>query len=186
MKPRSKYTRPLPSEYILPRSLKKPIKPKRKPLLRDTEDFVNIEDTLSMRMYDEYRTKVKNPMSIIKFRKVIKKFFVELRKQMLNNEAGVFIKNFGYFCFIRNPKPNKRNHRHTMGHNFKPTFIPIRKDNLMQTWTMDGTFVHFIDFVKRMKMLKGKKYKMAFTMLNNLYGTNQIVVYKKEINDNNK
>lgn len=186
MKPRSKYTKPLPSEYIPPRSIKKPIERIRKPLFRDTQDFVNIEDTISMRMYDEYRKKVKEPISIKKFRKLINRFFVETRKQMLNNEAGVFIKNFGYFCIIRNPRPSRRNHKHTMGHNYNATFIPIRKDNLMQTWTIDGAFVFFIDFVKRMKMMKGKKYKMAFTMLNNLYGTSQVVVYKKEIDDNNQ
>ena len=56
----------------------------------------------------------------------------------------------------------------------------------MQTWTLDHTFLHFIHFVLRMKMLKGKKYKMAYTMLNNLYGTSQVSVYKKELYDNNK
>lgn len=186
MKMASKYTRPKGEDYVPPRTLKKLRKIRKRIEFRVSEEFVNIEDTFSYRMYDAYKRKSKNPMVLTEYRKLINKFFIAVRKHLLNNEAGVFIKDFGYFCIIRNPKPQRKNFKFSMKHKFEPTFIPIRKDNLMQTWTLDHTFLHFIHFVLRMKMLKGKKYKMAYTMLNNLYGTSQVSVYKKELYDNNK
>ena len=186
MKTASKYTRPKEDLYVTPRSLKKLRKIRKKIELEESKDFVNIEDTFSYRMYDAYKRKSKDPMLLTEYRKLIDTFFVKVRKHLLDNEAGVFIKDFGYFCIIRNPKPQRRNFKFSMKHRFEPTFIPIRKDTLMQTWTMDNTFLNFIHYVLRMKMLKGKKYKMAYTMLNNLYGTAQVNVYKKENFDNNK
>ena len=89
-----KYTRPKGSDYITPRSLKKLRKIRKRIELQSSENFVNVEDTFSYRMYDAYKRKSKDPMLLTEYRKLINKFFIAVRKHLLNNEAGVFLKDF--------------------------------------------------------------------------------------------
>ena len=57
-----KYTRPKGSDYITPRSLKTLRKIRKRIELQSSENFVNVEDTFSYRMYDAYKRKSKDPM----------------------------------------------------------------------------------------------------------------------------
>jgi len=102
--------------------------------------------------------------------------------RMVHNEAGVFIKDYGYFSVFRYPqkriiekyngKEMKRyTNLHTDGVLYSLSFIPIRKDNALKVWQMDKTFlVKKISRVLYYQLIDGKKYKSAYTPLQNLYG----------------
>lgn len=163
---------------------------KIQPKFIETDKYVNLEDPLSVRGYEYYKTRTENPMNRKKWQAFMKKFLKRMSNNITENEAGVFIKKFGYFCIFKHPrkKVNKGGYKniHTMGHLYLPTFIPIRKDALMQQWTMDRAFHKGMVNMKMGNQLRaGKKYKTAFTVLQNLYGRTQTFAIEK-IDDNNQ
>lgn len=103
-------------------------------------------------------------------------------ERTVRNEAGVFIKNFGYFCVVRYPqrrimegfvqgKKKKYMNFQTKGYPHSITFISIRKDNLLKEWVMERAFHKYHTTRIMSELLKeGKKYKMNFSLLYNLYG----------------
>jgi len=158
------------------------------PKFIETDKYVNLEDPLSVRGYEYYKNRTENPMNRKKWQAFMKKFLKRMSNSITENEAGVFIKKFGYFCIFKHPrkKVNKGGYKniHTMGHLYLPTFIPIRKDALMQQWTMDRAFHKGMVNMKMGNQLRaGKKYKTAFTVLQNLYGRTQTFATEK-IDDN--
>jgi hypothetical protein len=164
---------------------------KIQPKFIETDRFVNLENPISVRGYEYYKKRVENPMTREKWQMFMKQFLKRLSNSLTENEAGVFIKKFGYFCIFKHPKKkvNKGGYKniHTMGHLYLPTFIPIRKDATMQQWTMDRAFHKGMVNMKMGNQLRaGKKYKTAFTVLQNLYGTTQAFAIEKQIYDNDK
>jgi hypothetical protein len=162
---------------------------KIKPVFLETDKYVNLENPISVRGYEYYKTRTENPMNRQAWTKFMRQFLKRMSNSITENEAGVFIKKFGYFCIFKHPrkKVNKGGYKniHTMGHLYLPTFIPIRKDTLMQQWTMDRAFHKGMVNMKMGYQLRaGKKYKTAFTVLQNLYGRTQTFAIEK-INDNN-
>ena len=161
---------------------------KKEPKFIETDKIVNLETLLSEKVYLHYKEHVKNPIPKASFYALIKRYFKQLADHLLENEAGVFIKNFGYFCIIRHTK--KRvvcNYRYiyTTGHTYYATFIPIRKDTALQQWTMDRTFSKgFVTKKMASRLKRGKKYKTAYIVLQNLYGRTE--AYVRERDDNNK
>lgn len=163
---------------------------KIQPTFIETDKYVNLEDPLSVRGYEYYKTRTENPMNRKKWQAFMKKFLKRMSNSITENEAGVFIKKFGYFCIFKHPrkKVNKGGYKniHTMGHLYLPTFIPIRKDALMQQWTMDRAFHKGMVNMKMGNQLRaGKKYKTAFTVLQNLYGRTQTFAIEKQIDGHN-
>jgi len=162
-------------------------KRKIEPVFIETDKYVNLETLLSQRVYLYYKSKVKKPIYKRDFYALIKRYFKQLADHLLENEAGVFIKNFGYFCIIRHPKKRvvgKYMSIHTTGHTYFVTFIPIRKDTALQQWTMDRTFSKgFVTRKMSTKLRRGKKYKTAYIVLQNLYGRTEAYVTKKDDND---
>lgn len=160
------------------------------PKFKETDKYVNLEDPISVRGYEYYKKRTENSVSRMTWQKFMKAFLRKMSNHITENEAGVFIKKFGYFCIFKHPKKkvNKGGYKniHTMGHLYLPTFIPIRTDTLMQQWTMDRTFHKGMINMKMGNQLRaGKKYKTAFTVLQNLYGRTQVYTLEKQENDNN-
>jgi hypothetical protein len=103
-------------------------------------------------------------------------------ERTVRNEAGVFIKDFGYFCVVRYPqrrimegfvqgRKKKYMNFQTNGFPHSITFISIRKDNLLKEWVMERAFHKYHTTRIMSELLKeGKKYKMNFSLLYNLYG----------------
>jgi hypothetical protein len=162
---------------------------KIQPKFVETDKYVNLENPISVRGYEFYKRKTENPITREAWTKFMRMFLRKMSNHIVDNEAGVFIKKFGYFCIFKHPKKkvNKGGYKniHTMGHLYLPTFIPIRKDVLMQQWTMDRTFHKgMINMKMGSRLRAGKKYKTAFTVLQNLYGTTQVYAIEKQIDDN--
>lgn len=130
--------------------------------------------------------------------KIIYKTLQTIAERTVRNEAGVFIKNFGYFCVVRYPqrrimegfvqgKKKKYMNFQTKGYPHSITFISIRKDNLLKEWVMERAFHKYHTTRIMSDLLKeGKKYKMNFSLLYNLYGNRvyTVDVIKKEKIDN--
>ena len=100
---------------------------------------------------------------------------------MLENEAGVFIEGLGYFCILRDPRVWKDSTTRPLsdGHLYLPPFIPIRKDRNLQQWTMDRAFFKDVISGVKGKIVEGHKYKMAFTLLNNIYSNSKVILKEK-------
>lgn len=161
-----------------------PTKRLPEPLYEKTERFLKSELIFSPRAHKFYKqkTKYKKPFPKQKLFFLMRECLKEIKKRMLENESGVFIENFGYFCIMRHPERKIRNfyidgyvckgkYLPTMGCMFSPVFIPIRKDSSMQQWIMDKAFDRkVISNLKYKLRTKGKKYRISFTILNNLYG----------------
>lgn len=163
---------------------------KIQPNFIETDKYVNLENPISIRGYEYYKTRTENPVNRSAWQKFMRIFLRKMSNHITENEAGVFVKKFGYFCIFKHPKKkvNKGGYKniHTMGHLYLPTFIPIRKDVLMQQWTMDRTFHKGMVNMKMGNQLRaGKKYKTAFTVLQNLYGTAQVYTIEKQIDGHN-
>lgn len=142
-------------------------------------ETTDINDARFMEYYQLFGKYKRKDLPAEDVKRIARFFFKKMKEKMLHNEAGVFIKNFGYFCFVRYPQRQIVRRRkkkkiftnyHTEGHLYSPTFIPIRKDTALREWSMEGSFY----FTLRKKMsdllISGKKYKMAFSLLHNMYG----------------
>ena len=163
---------------------------KIEPKFIETDRYVNLEDPISVRGYEYYKKRTENPLKRSEWQVFMKAFLRRMSGHIVENDAGVFIKKFGYFCIFKHPRKriNRGGFRniHTMGHLYLPTFIPIRTDNAMQQWTMDRTFHKgMINMKMGNQLRRGKKYKTAFTVLQNLYGRTQVFALEKQIDGNN-
>jgi hypothetical protein len=139
----------------------------------------NCQSIQSQRAYKFYKikSKQKSKLSEVTFNKICELFLKELRLQMLNNERGVFIENFGYFGIIKAPTKTINNLTpvptkdiNTMGDRYRPIFLPIRKDGHLNGFIMDKAFLPSFYSGITSRLGKDRKYKFSFTLLHNLYG----------------
>lgn len=154
------------------------------PLYELTDKFLKSELLFSPRAHKFYRQKTKYKKKIPKQKLffLMRECLKVVKERLLENESGVFIDNFGYFCIMRHPERKIRNfyfggykfkgkYIPTSGCIYSPVFLPIRKDSSMHQWTMDKAFdKRVISSLKYRLVKKGKKYRMSLIVLNNLYG----------------
>lgn len=145
----------------------------------DSQKAHNCQKLCSARSYKYYRnnSKSKKKLSEITVHKVFKMFLKELRLQMLNNEMGVFIENFGYFGIIRSPintrserTPFPKKNIRTAGERYRPIFLPIRKQGDIKTFVMDKAFDKSVYHGIETRLAKDREWKFTYTLLHNLYG----------------
>ena len=162
-------------------NIKKNLKPTRKipPFeFLETNKAYNCQKLISERSYKFYTNKVgTDKLGIRTFHKLAEMFLKELRLQMLNNERGVFIQNFGYFGVIKSPKKFKTKiirvpteDIKTIGDMYRPIFLPIQKRGSLKEFTMDKGFDLSVYRGINNRLRKNKKYKFVYTVLHNLYG----------------
>lgn len=133
--------------------------------------------------YYKIHTDIKERLSPSRIRKAINWFFREVRDGVIENTAGVFIKDLGYF-YMQQAPTYKRGRRHKkattfnfLGRPYRMSFVALRKDMKMGTWLIDNANVlHFCGKV-RMKRVREKFYKNAFTALYSMYGSNLDIIY---------
>jgi hypothetical protein len=104
----------------------------------------------------------------------MKRYFKTIKKHLVNNVAGVFIENFGYFMVTKSFK--KR-----LLPIYQIAFIAIRRDSKMNTWCLDGAVNKWVAVNVYQKRNKGHKYKIAFSILQNLYGRVGVEMPEKRI-----
>lgn len=149
-----------------------------------------IEKTLAPRVYKHYKLNRRNKDFITykyDWKPMISKFFKVFRKHLLENESGVFIKDFGYFFIMRHDRLTKRikfQKIHAEGKKYNPVFAPIRKDILFDTWTMDYGFSNTITQNMYENIENGVRYKMAYSLLYSIYGNKQNQLYLVKKDDN--
>ena len=145
----------------------------------ETNKVTNCQKTDSNRAYKFYKNSSKQKIKLGKdsFQRIFKLFLKELRLQMLNNERGVFIENFGYFGIIKSPiktrtekTPISQKGLEATGERYKPIFLPIRKVNSLGCFTLDKGFHESLNRGIAYRLKKGKDYKFCYTLLHNLYG----------------
>ena len=160
-----------------------------------------MQEFYSERFFDFYlkNSKSKKKMTLYRAKRIIKKFFLTLYRHFLDNQAGVFIKNFGYFFISRRPERKVLRYNFhgkvyyskalmNLGAHYQPSFLPIRKDTAFNQWTMDRAFTHALK--RRLRKFTNEKrvnYRCALTILHKFYGrTNkEIALPKKKENGNN-
>lgn len=145
----------------------------------ESNEVLNCQKTSSERAYKFYtnKSKQKNKLGKEAVHKIFNLFLKELRLQMLNNERGVFIENFGYFGVIKSPI-NTRTSRtpispkglEATGDRYKPIFLPIRKSTTIGCFTLDKGFHPSLYTGIRNRLQKNKDYKFCYTILHNIYG----------------
>jgi len=174
-------------EYLQKKKEKKKTLNDKENLYSEKQSFVNtVELTDNPRLLEHLKQKHQGDNRKLTQKKVniiLKHTMKTIARRIAYNEGGVFIKNFGYFCVIRYPKPRiteffygtqstkkKWVNFHTGGYPFSPTFIPIRKDNKLKEWVMERAFHHY-NVIRIMSQLlrEGKRYKMTFSLLYNLF-----------------
>lgn len=142
----------------------------------------------SERFHKYYRmhSKQKRKLPLHSCTRLIEEVFKEVRRRMINNEAGVFLEGLGYFCMMRVPEKKVHKFRmqgavfygkyiYALGATYKPIFIPIRKDGGLKSFVMDRGFNEsFKKSLYYQITRKGKKYRMMFTILQNLYGRENV------------
>jgi len=168
---------------------------------KDSNEFYKMQEFYSERFYEFYvkHSKLKKKMTLYRAKRIIKKFFLVLYRHFLNNQAGVFIKNFGYFFISRRPERKVLRYNingkvfyskalMNLGAHYQPSFLPIRKDASFSQWSMDRAFTNALK--RRLRKFTNENrvnYRCALTILHKFYGrTNrEIKLPKKKQNDNN-
>lgn len=160
-------------------------KTKKENLTIDKSPFVNTIDlNNSPRLFEYLRANSKfdgKTLSQKRMKTILKHTLKLIAKRTVYNEAGVFIKNFGYFCIVRYPHKkivegfvgkDKKKYMNfqTKGFPHSITFIAVRKDNALKEWAMERAFHRYNTTRIMSELLKeGKRYKMAFSLLHNLF-----------------
>ena len=197
---KERYPKELRQKRVFKRSLKydpiPPTKKRRRFRNKKTKRFnkyigsIRTERIVSPRTYKHYKLNRKDKTAITydDWEIKVSKFFKVFRKHLLENEAGVFIKDFGYFYVMRHDKLTHRikgQKIHGEGRRYSAMFSPIRKDKLLDAWSMDYGFVGTINSEIYNNIEKGIRYKMAYTLLYNFYGNQNNQIYLVEKNGNN-
>ena len=103
------------------------------------------------------------------FKKVIKEIFKVIAKNLIEKEAGVLLRNFGYFFIWKIPQKMKysitergknvveKYNMYTDNYMYSPQFLG---GSNMSQWSMDNTFNYNIKKNLKSKLLSGKHYKM--------------------------
>jgi nucleoid DNA-binding protein len=184
---RSKSYDPVP-----PRIKNRYKKNKTKRYNTNLKNVLFVENMYSQRVFKYYKLNRKNKFHITReeWKKIIMPFLKVMQKDIVENEAGVFIDNFGYFFIMRHTnrisKRVKFNKIHGEGRRYTPSFAPIRKDNILNTWTMDFGFSSILTNKVNNKIDQGEKYKMAYSLLASLYGRKKDLILVEKKNDTNK
>lgn len=145
-----------------------------------------IEKMIAPRVYKHYKLNRKNKDFLTykhDWLPMMSKFFKVFREHLLNNESGVFIKDFGYFFIMRHNKLSKRieyQKVHGEGRKYSPMFAPIRKDTLLDTWVMDYGFSTTVVERAYDNIENGIRYKMVYSLLYSIYGNKQNQLYLVE------
>lgn len=136
--------------------------------------FLKEKDTLDKDFYDFYianrRKYVKTFCRYAYWKKAIKSILLEIQREMIENDGGVYIKGFGYFAhYIAIDKKRVRHKkirffsqvRNKKTYRYFPHFYP---DDDFKLWTMENQIL--TQKVKKKKYFKqGKKYKLHFELV---------------------
>jgi len=197
---KNRYPKELRQKRVFKRSLKydpiPPTKKRRRFRNKKTKLFnkhlkaVRVERIVSPRTYKHYKLNRKNKFSVDynDWKLKVAKFFKVFKKHMLENEAGVFIKDFGYFYVMRHDRLTDRikgQKVHGEGRKYSAMFSPIRKDKILDAWSMDYGFTFNLNSKIYDNIEEGIRYKMAYTLLYNFYGNQNNQIYLVEKNGNN-
>lgn len=109
---------------------------------------------------------------------IVKTIFQVIAERLVENEAGVFIRNFGYFFIWKIPNRNLRYSITTKGEEVKtrpnfytdnymysPIFLP---DTSIKSWSMDNTFNNSFKQELSKELNTGKRYKTYMYTFKNL------------------
>ena len=126
----------------------------------------------------KFRNK-ENTYRLTDYSKIVRSFYTKIARDLVDNESGVFIKNFGYFTILRHPqkKPIKYNDGKTYfnpktdNYVYSPCFFGVAKAKpLLHLWVMDRAFSRTHVKQKLHKaLISGKKYKTLVSTLSSLY-----------------
>jgi len=109
---------------------------------------------------------------------IVKTIFQVIAEKLVDNEAGVFIRKFGYFFIWKIPNRGLRYSITKKGEELKtkpnfytdnfmysPIFLP---DNSLQGWSMDNTFNNTLKQDLSKQLNAGKNYKTYMHTFKNL------------------
>lgn len=158
---------------------------KEAPVFKETNKYVNLQNVFSQRLYGYYKRQASTPLTKNRLFKLIKRFLRAMRKAILTNVAGVFIRKFGYFCVGMKPKRTKRHSLRTMGLKYFPLFMPIGS-SMRKNWTFNNAFHTARSVAKYTRENEEiRKYKNAYLILQNIHGRKKITLPKLKESDNN-
>lgn len=125
--------------------------------------------------YKKHRSKKSKKITEFKFfSPAFRVLFTGIQQLILEKEAGLYLRDFGYFCIVMNPhkitrRGLKRQYRHYFPH-FFCDFIPH-----MQNFTMDRTFSRKgIKEPLLTRAYNGQKYRFTYEAVVNIYNQQKI------------
>lgn len=179
------FKRSLKFDPIPPRIKKRKFRNKKPRKFIKWSSTLKTENIVSPRVYKHYKLnrKDKTLKDYNIWQDDVYKFFRTFKKHLLENESGVFIKDFGYFFVMRHDRLS--NKVGGEGRKYSAMFAPIRKDKVLDTWSMDYGFMDSVGETIYNNIEKGIRYRMAYTLLYNFYGNqnNQIYLVEKDVNN---
>lgn len=109
---------------------------------------------------------------------IVKCIFEVIAEKLIENSAGVFIRNFGYLFVWKIPNRNLRYsitpkgeqviekvNYYTDNHMFSPIYVP---DKTMKGWSMDNTFNNTLKKELSVQLNSGKEYKTYINTFKNI------------------
>jgi len=113
------------------------------------------------------------------------RIFQELERSWIENEAGILLRQFGYFTVLAQKKNKVKltaNMMRTKKHFYYPVFIPFEDDTDWKFFSMDYTIRRRIKTKIIRKALNGYKYKnMLYTMKDNLRMSEKLLRYRDKL-----
>jgi len=142
----------------------------------------------SKEAFKKYRLTAKlrdknNTPTTRKYKTIVNAFYGKIAEKLVEGEAGVFLKNFGYLSIVANPKrqvvkvPYQEGKEYfnfnTNNQLFMPMFFAVAKFKpLLNFWVMDRAFSRKkVKANLHKKLISGKKYKTYIATLYSLYAT---------------
>lgn len=118
---------------------------------------------------------------IERYKVMVRAFYAKIGEKMVDNPHGVYIRRFGYFTVLMNPRRSffKLNrvwigekvllNAHTDGRMFHPIFLPIGNNFKFKLFIMDKYFTRKIKMRLKESLENRVKYYNHYGLLNSIY-----------------
>lgn len=110
--------------------------------------------------------------------------FEEIERSWIENEAGILIRNFGYFTVLSQKKKTRPTVAMiaTNFHFFHPVFVPFHDDSDLKFYSMDGSIRRRIkNSIIRRSHQKYKYRNMLYTMKDELRMSSRLIAHRRKI-----
>lgn len=151
---------------------------------RDSQitDFISLKDREFYEYYKKNRKKVCTGIyQYNDFKKAVGSLMTSLSTLIKEKEGGVYIEKLGYFAVFKTPIKTKKVDLFDTSlkglirqHRWYPYFFGDIDNPAFKHWTMSKAFLPYLNSTIKVKIKKGKKYKLYYSVLKTLVSASKI------------